>query len=172
MTEQYFEQQTDELKEFIDFIGDDLKNVRRVIDFLEEKDLDVDFKVHSKSETAEESARKTNVELDQIVKTLVFKAGSDFVAVLCPGNQRVNEKKLEDIAGEEIRMANPSEVTENTGYIVGGVSPFDLDIQVYMEESLLENDKIKPAAGSRVVGVVLAPEDLKKAINAEARKLI
>jgi len=38
-------------------------------------------------------------------------------------------------------MASPSEVKEKTGYIVGGVSPFDLNIQTCMEQSLLEKQK-------------------------------
>lgn len=172
MGEQYFEQQPEDLKQFLDFIGEDIDNVRRVIEFCEENDLDADFRVHSKTETAKESAQKTDVELDQIVKTLVFKTGDDFVAVLCPGDCRVSEQKLENLTESEVRMANPSEVTDETGYYIGGVSPFDLNIQIFMEESLIENDKVKPAAGSRVVGVTLDPKELKKVVNAETNKLI
>ena len=161
MGDQYFQQQPEDLKQFIDFIDEDLENVRRVIDFCEQNNLDAKFKIHSKSETAEESANKTDVELNQIVKTLVFKAGDEFIAVLCPGDKRVSEEKLENITGEKVRMANPSEVTEHTSYVVGGVSPFDLDIEVYMEESLMKLSKVKPAAGSRVVGVELDPSELR-----------
>jgi len=172
MGDQYFQQQPEELNQFLDFIAEDLENIRRVINFCEEKDLEVEFKVHSKSETAKESAEKTDIELDQIVKTLVFKAGESFVAVLCPGNKRVSEHKLEEITGEKVRMANPDEVKENTGYVVGGVSPFDLDIPVYMEENLLEKEEVKPAAGSRVVGVTLDSLELKDTVEAETAKLV
>lgn len=168
MGNQYFQQEPQELDQFLDFIVEDAENVRRVISCCKENDLDVEFMVHSKSETAEESAKNTDVELGQIVKTLVFRAGEDFIAVLCPGNKRVSEQRLEDLTGEEVRMANPSEVKQQTGYVVGGVSPFDLDIEVYMEESLLEEEEVKPAAGSRVVGVTLSPEKLKESIEAEA----
>jgi Cys-tRNA(Pro) deacylase len=171
MGDQYFQQKPEDLKEFLNFIDDDLENVRRVIEFCERKDLDVDFKVHSKSETAEESAQKTDIELNQIVKTLVFKAGDKFIAVLCPGDKRVDEQKLEDITGEEVRMANPSEVRDKTGYVIGGVSPFDLDIPVYMEKSLLEQKKVKPAAGSRVIGLEITPESLKDSTDAKKASL-
>lgn len=167
MDGQYFQQKPDDLKEFLNFIDEDLENVRRVIESCERKDLNVEFKVHSKSETAEESAQKNGVELNQIVKTLVFKAGNGFIAVLCPGDKRVNEQKLEEVTGEDVRMANPSEVKDNTGYVIGGVSPFDLDIPVYMEKSLLERNEIKPAAGSRVVGVEITAESLKAATDAK-----
>lgn len=164
---QAFEQSPEELKQWLDFIEDDIENVRRVIDFCEENDLDVEFKIHAKSETVEESAETIDVEKEKIVKTLVFKARDDFVAVLCPGDRRVSEDKLEDLTGEDVRMAKPDEVKEHTGYYVGGVSPFDLDIRTFMEEKILEHEKIKPASGSRVMGVEVDPEELKEAIGAE-----
>lgn len=167
-----FEQDAAELEQFLDFIEKDMENVRRVIDFCRENGIDADFKVHAKSETADESAENVGVELEQIVKTLVFRAGDDFVAVLCPGDSRVSEERLEAITGSSVSMANPEEVKDATGYIVGGVSPFDLDIKVLMEESLLEHDRVKPASGSRVVGIELAPEELEEAVDASVEKVI
>ncbi len=167
-----FEQKPDELEQFLDFMDEDLENVRRVIDFCEEKELEAEFKIHGKSETAKESAEKTDVNLEQIVKTLVFIAGEQPVAVLCPGSGRVSEEKLEEVTDEEVRMANPSEVEESTDYVIGGVSPFDLDIPVYMEEELLEQEVVKPAAGSRVVGVTVNPEELKETIDAETFSIV
>jgi Cys-tRNA(Pro) deacylase len=167
-----FTQSPEELETFLDLIEEDLENIRRVIGFCKEKDLDVEFMVHAKSETVDESAENVGISEDKIVKTLVFKAGEEFIAVLCPGNQRVSEEKLEEITGEDIRMANPSEVEENTGYIVGGVSPFDLDIPVFMEKSILENEEVKPASGSRVIGVSVDPEELKETIDARTFDII
>ncbi|MFT4868262.1 MAG: Cys-tRNA(Pro) deacylase [Candidatus Nanohaloarchaea archaeon] len=167
-----FTQSPEELEQFLDFIENDLENIRRVINWCQREDLDVDFMVHAKSETAEESAENVGIETEKIVKTLVFKAGEEFVAVLCPGDERVSEGKLEDKLGSDIRMANPSEVEEQTGYVVGGVSPFDLDIQVLMEKTILENQAVKPAAGSRVVGVTLDPEELRETVAAETADLV
>jgi len=154
-------QKPGELEQFIEFFEEDKENIQRVKEFCKEEGLDVDFKVHPKSETCEESARHTDIEINQIVKTLVFKTGNDFIAVLAPGNKRVDTDKLREITGEDnIRMANPEEVKDKTEYVIGGVSPFDLDIPVFMEEELLEHDKVRPAAGSRVVGVEVDPDDL------------
>ena len=167
-----FNQSLKEIDVFLDFIEEDMENVRRVRDFCRRKSLDVEFTVHPKAETCEESAHHSDMEIDQIVKTLVFKTGKEFIAVLAPGDSRVDMEKLREITGEEdIRMANPEEVEDETGYVVGGVSPFDLEISVYMEENLLEHDKIRPAAGSRVIGSEVRPEDLHEAIGAELTKL-
>lgn len=163
----FFRQSAAELEEFLEFMEEDLENVRRVISFCEEKGLEADFIVHAKSETVEESAENTGTDPEKIVKTLVFITGDQPVAVLCPGDSRVDEHSLENITGEEVRMANPSEVKDATGYTVGGVSPFDLEVPVYMEKSILEHSEVKPAAGSRVVDARLDPEELKEATGAE-----
>jgi prolyl-tRNA editing enzyme YbaK/EbsC (Cys-tRNA(Pro) deacylase) len=162
----FFNQSPEEMGEFAEFIEEDIENVQRVIGEVMQEDLDVEFMVHAKAETVAESAENTDVEEEEIVKTLVFIADEP-VAVLCPGDTSVSEEKLEELVDGEPRMANPSEVREATGYYVGGVSPFDLEIRVLMEESLLQQEEVKPAAGSRVVGVRIDPEDLKEVSGAE-----
>jgi Cys-tRNA(Pro) deacylase len=162
-----FSQNPEELEEFLDFLEQDLQNIRRVRNFCEEKDIDADFFIHAKAETVQESAENTGVEPGEVVKTLVFKSEDGFVAVLCPGDTSVDEEELEEVLGGKVEMASPSEVEEETGYIVGGVSPFDLDIRVLMEEEILERDTVKPSAGSRLAGVRIEPEELKRAIEPE-----
>ncbi|MFB6292275.1 MAG: aminoacyl-tRNA deacylase [Candidatus Nanohaloarchaea archaeon] len=166
----YFEQDADELGQFLDFLEEDIDNVRRVIERVEETGAEAEFMVHAKAETVAESADNTGVDESEIVKTLVFIADGP-VAVLCPGHTSVSEEKLESVTGASVRMANPDEVKEATGYSVGGVSPFDLDIPVYMEESILDRERVKPAAGSRVVGVTLDPSELYELTGAEKADL-
>jgi len=165
-----FRQEIGEMKQFVDFISEDIENVKRVIGAVEEADIDAEFMVHAKSETVAESAENTDVDERDIVKTLVFISDGP-VAFLCPGDKRVSEDKIEEITGRKARMADPGEVEEATGYVIGGVSPFDLDIPVYMEEELLHRDKVKPAAGSRVVGISLDPSKLKDLADAEAEDI-
>jgi prolyl-tRNA editing enzyme YbaK/EbsC (Cys-tRNA(Pro) deacylase) len=55
-----------------------------------------------------------------------------------------------------------------TGYIVGGVAPFDLDIPVLADERIMDHDEVKPSAGSRCAGVSLSPELLVEVTEAEA----
>ncbi|MFP4038853.1 MAG: aminoacyl-tRNA deacylase [Candidatus Nanohaloarchaea archaeon] len=162
-----FTQGINEIEKFIDFFEEDAENIRRVIEFVKDEGLDAEFILHGKAETVEESAENTGVEPRNVVKTLIF-SGERPVAVLCPGNTSVAEEKLEEVLGSEVRMATPEEVTEATGYTVGGVSPFDLEIPVYIEEEILERDEVKPAAGSRVLGLKVDPEALKEAVDAEA----
>lgn len=166
-----FIQEVSEIDQFLDFFEDDLKNVRRVVSYVKDENLDVRFRIHPKAETCDESARHSDLEKGQIVKTLVFK-GDDFFAVLAPGDSRVDEEKLKDIRGSEVRMANPDEVEDSTGYVIGGVSPFDLDLEVFMEETLLEEERVRPAAGSRIVGLELDPKELAETNEATVTPVI
>lgn len=161
-----FKQTPKEMETFSKFISEDIDNIKRVLTSIEQEDIDAEFMVHAKSETVEESAENTDMKEKDIVKTLVFMADEP-VAVLCPGHTRVSEEKLEKKLDSDVRMAQPEEVKNETGYIIGGVSPFDLDINVFMEKTLMKRTEVKPAAGSRVVGVSLSPKELKEVAEAE-----
>lgn len=163
MTRNSFTQKPSELNQILDFLEDDIENVRRVISDVE--GLDVKFEIHAKAETVDESVQHSPVEKNQIIKTLIFKASDGFVAVMCPGDRRVDEDKLEDLVGES-RMARPSEVEDETGYIVGGVSPFDLDIPLYASDEIPEGE-VRPAGGSRVIGVKIDREELFNLVRPE-----
>jgi len=160
-----FEQPPEHLIEFLDFIEADIENVRETIKALENRGLDVEFEVHAKAETVDESVKHSPVDKNQIIKTLIFKASNSFVAVMCPGDKRVNEDKLEKVLGE-VRMASPEEVEEHTEYIIGGVSPFNLDIPLYASDEIPEGE-VRPAGGSRVIGVKIDREELFEVLNPE-----
>lgn len=156
-----FDQSLPEMEQFVEFLDEDIQNIKRVLNYCLENGIEPDFEVHAKAETVDESVQHSGIDASQIVKTLVF-VGEEPVAVLCAGDKRVAESKLEKILGEEVELASPSTVKKETGYIVGGVSPFDLDIPVYIEESIMENEMVRPAAGSRLVGAKMTAEQLKQ----------
>jgi len=158
-----FTQTPEETEELIGFLENDLENVRRAINAVE--GFDAKFEIHAKAETVDESVQHSPVGKNQIIKTLVFKASESFVAIMCPGDKRVNEDKLEELVGE-VRMARPQEVKEETGYIVGGVSPFDLEIPLYASDEIPEGE-VRPAGGSRVIGVKIDREQLFEVVSPE-----
>ncbi len=162
-----FIQTPDEMEDFVKYLEEDLDNIKRVKKRLNNSEIPFKFEIHPKAETVNESASYSPIKKQQIIKTLIFKAGEKFVGVLCPGNKRVDEEKMEKLTSSTIRMAKPAEVRSETGYIVGGVSPFDLDINLYIDSSLLEYEEVRPAAGSKLVGVCLNPQDLKELTNAK-----
>jgi prolyl-tRNA synthetase len=78
--------------------------------------------------TVEEVTAFLGVDADRLVKTLLFDAGGEIVAVLVRGDHQVNETKLKNqLGGREVRPAAPDQVEKATGAPVGFAGPVGLD---------------------------------------------
>ena len=74
------------------------------------------------TETAAEAADVVGCTLAQIASSLVFVADGTPVVVVTSGANRVDEGRLAAfLDATDVRMASTGEVTEATGYSVGGV---------------------------------------------------
>ena len=105
--------------------------------------------------TAQEAAERVGVRLGQIVKSLIFKgkATGKPILVLTSGANRVDEKRIEEYAGEKIERAEANFVREVTGY----ANP----METYLDEDLLQYDFIWAAAGTPNAVFELTPGDLQ-----------
>lgn len=64
------------------------------------------------------------VRHDQILKSLVFTNGADFVLAIACGTGRVSTSKLEQATGlTGLKLAKPPVVLARTGYPVGAMPP-------------------------------------------------
>ena len=100
--------------------------------------------------TANDAAAALGCEVGAIVKSLLFKAGENFVLCLVSGDKRCSLNKLKKILDEkDVSMANPEDVKRITGYTIGGVSPTGhlIKIQIYIDENLQNFKSIFAAAG-------------------------
>ncbi len=91
--------------------------------------------------TVEQAAKK--VPIEKIVKSIVL-VGSDQKPVLAilPATSRVSYKKLKKLLGvKDVRLANPTEVLQHSGYPAGGVPPFNNIQRVIMDPEVLQNAK-------------------------------
>ena len=104
----------------------------------------------SSARTAKEAASSLGCEVGAIVKSLLFKAGENFVLCLVSGDKRCSLNKLKKILNEkDVSMANPEDVKRVTGYTIGGVSPTGhlIKIKIYIDENLKNFDSMFAAAG-------------------------
>jgi len=100
--------------------------------------------------TANDAATALGCEVGAIVKSLLFKAGENFVLCLVSGDKRCSLNKLKKILNEkDVSMANPEDVKRITGYTIGGVSPTGhlIKIKIYIDENLQNFKSIFAAAG-------------------------
>lgn len=115
-------------------------------------------------------ARKINLPVEQVFKTLVTKTsdGEHLFAVV-PGDVELDLKKLAATAGvRKVELASLKEVEPLTGYIRGGVTvlaakkPFP----AFADETLELWDTISVSAGQRGLQILLSPADYLRATEA------
>ena len=116
--------------------------------------------------TAQEAAQAIGCTVAQIVKSLVFRGTRTGkpILVLASGVNRVNEKRLGELAGEPIGKADADFVRQHTGFAIGGVPPVGhpTPIETYIDADLLQYQEIWAAAGTPRAVFRLIPQDLQK----------
>ena len=120
---------------------------------------------------AEFAASALGLPLERFAKTLVVEAAGDPVFVLMPGDRELSLKKLARAAGvKQAHLADPRDAERLTGYLVGGISPFGArrPLPAYLEETLLEHDRIAINAGQRGVILELLSSEVARLLDASA----
>ena len=118
-----------------------------------------------------ESSKKLGVPEHAVVKTLVMQDehGKGLV-VLMHGDCKTSTKNLARQIGRKlVEPCTPDVAQKNSGYLVGGTSPFGLrkPLPVFVEFSILELPKIWINGGRRGFLVGLDPKVLVNELGAE-----
>lgn len=121
----------------------------------------------------EELLRSEGHDPNSVVRSLLFKTGSDnFVLLAVAGGGRADWGTLRKHLDEKkLRMAEFDEVAEATGYVVGAVPPIALpdNITVLLDNSVESFDNV--VIGSGVLGYALGLKaaDLKQLMGSAAQ---
>lgn len=129
----------------------------RLAQRLHERGLRIEVRTLSDSaRTAALAAAALDVEVGQIVKSLVFLRGEEPVLVLCAGDRRVDAERL------GLRPAPADRVRAVTGFSIGGVPPLghEVDLATTIDESLRRFDVVWAAAGTPHDVFAVATEEL------------
>ncbi|HTK09569.1 MAG TPA: YbaK/EbsC family protein [Ktedonobacteraceae bacterium] len=126
--------------------------------------------------TAKEAAQAIGCEVAQIVKSLIFrgKESDSPLLVVASGSNRVNERRLSELAGEPIEKASAQFVRQHTGYAVGGVPPLahNEPIRTFVDQDLLQYSEIWAAAGTPFAVFRLTPAELQTMTNGEVVSIL
>ena len=114
--------------------------------------------------TAADAAAAIGCTVDQIAKSMIFRAAESDrpVLVITSGSVRVDANKVARLLGESVKRASPEFVRDNTGYAIGGVPPVAHRVEpiVLIDETLFNLDCIWAAAGTPNAVFRLLPNDL------------
>ena len=125
--------------------------VKRVIETLSRFNENLKVQILKKTaRTAKEAANALNCEEGAIVKSLVFKTGTEFLVCLISGDKRCSLNKLKKvISKKDVSMASADDVKAQTGFTIGGVSPVGHinNLDIIIDKTLERFQIVYAAAG-------------------------
>lgn len=126
--------------------------------------------------TAEAVAEALNLIPGQTVKTLIFESGTgEHVLIMIGADQNAISGLLKKAIGNRnIKMAKPEVVKQITGYEVGSIPPFCWQpegFRSFVDEALMQYEVLGVGAGVRGQEILITPENLVKASQAEVVNL-
>ena len=124
---------------------------------------------HSPAFTASEIAELSHISGKEMVKTVIFHAGSDMCMAVVPSNFWVSCENLKKVTGAPfVELAQEHEFTSMfPGCAPGAMPPFGhlYDMDVFMDEKLLEDEMIAFSAGSHSQILQMALNDYVELAN-------
>ncbi len=119
-----------------------------------------------------ESSSQLGVDENYVVKTLIMQDEADKpLVVLMHGDKKVSTKALaRQIGCKSIEPCKPDVANRHSGYLIGGTSPFGTrkTMPVYVEQTVLDLEKIYINGGKRGFLVGIAPTILTTLLAAKA----
>lgn len=148
------------------------KSLKRVAAALDRAGVDHEIlEMPGETRTAEQAAAEAGCALDQIVKSIVFRAETSGAAVLflTAGGNRVVPDRATEIAGEPLGKADATLIRAQTGFAIGGVAPVGhlAPIRAYWDPRLSDFDIVWAAAGTPRHIFRIAPAALLSLTGAE-----
>jgi Ala-tRNA(Pro) deacylase len=122
---------------------------------------------HEPTRTSEESAKARGEDIRIGGKAILAKTGEIFRLFVLSAALKLDSAAIRARFGiKSIRFASADELLQLTGLVPGSVPPFGepiLPFELYMDESILANEKIAFNAGSLTDSIILAVPDYLKA---------
>jgi Ala-tRNA(Pro) deacylase len=124
---------------------------------------------HQPTRTSEESARARGESTRIGGKALVMKIEDEFRLFVLSAAQKMDSHAMKKHLGvKRTRFATREELLELTGCVPGCVPPFGppiLDLELYLDRSILENERIAFNAGSLTDSIIMRVEDYLRLVN-------
>ena len=152
------------------------RSLERVEQAARSAGLDINV-VHmpSSTRTAEDAATACDVEVGQIVKSLVFEGAKSgkLVLLLVSGQNQVDMNCARSALKEPLVRADAKRVRQQTGFAIGGVAPIGhlTTVDVWMDETLLSYGTVWAAAGAPNAVFEVEPRKLQRVTGAQVTKL-
>ncbi|MGB5106049.1 MAG: YbaK/EbsC family protein [Candidatus Zixiibacteriota bacterium] len=138
--------------------------------FLDENGIAYRSVHHEPTHTSEESAKARGEDVKIGGKAILMKVGDVFRLFVLSAALKIDSDSLKQRFGvKALRFANAEELLDFTGLVPGSVPPFGFPIlpfDLYVDKSILNNEKIAFNAGSLTDSIVMRVSDYLKVADA------
>jgi len=153
------------------------KSLKRVTHALMNAGVAADvMEMVGQTRTAQQAADAAGCALDQIAKSIIFRAErtGDAVLFVTAGGNQVDPDKASDLAEEPLGKADAALIRAQTGFAIGGVSPVGhlTPIRGWFDPRLLEFEIVYAAAGTPRHIFPIAPDLLLRLSGAIAADFV
>lgn len=132
----------------------------------------IEFKevCHEPTLTSEQSARARGEDLSTGGKALLMKVGSEYKLFIISASKKVDSRAIKAYFGaKKLRFADKDELMALTSLVPGSVPPFGepfFNLELFIDESLTNNEKIAFNAGSLTNSIIMKMDDYLKIVHA------
>ncbi len=143
--------------------------VTKLTNLLNEEHIDYISIPHSIAFTAQEAAASAHIPGIEFAKTVIVKIDSKLAMVILPASYRINLELLkQETAASKVELASEEEFKDLFPECeTGAMPPFGnlYGLDVYVEESLLEDAEIAFNAGSHTELIQIAYADFERLVR-------
>ncbi|MDA8794000.1 hypothetical protein N9N67_12190 [Bacteriovoracaceae bacterium] len=141
---------------------------KKVLQYLNEQKVQYKYLEHGPAKTCEESALMRNEPIEIGGKTILLKSKEKFHLFVLSAALSVDSKRVRKILKDQkLRFANQNELMERCQVEKGALPPFGAPIypfDLYLDDSILTNDRIAFNAGDITKSVILKTDDYLKLV--------
>lgn len=143
--------------------------VKQLKDFLDKNKVRYQTISHSTAYTAQQIAASAHIPGKELAKTVMVKIGDKMAMTVLPASYKVDFDLLNEVVGtEKVELATEREFKDLFPECeIGAMPPFGnlYDMDVYVAESLLEDEEISFNAGSHTELIRLSMKDYAKLVK-------
>ena len=135
----------------------------KITRYLNSKNIKFRSVEHEPTFTSEESAKARGEDLSIGGKAILMKVDEQFMLFVLSASKKINSKKVKEyLKAKKIRFSTKEELFDSCQLVPGSVPPFGspiLPFKLYLDKSILVNEKIAFNAGSLTNSIILDMND-------------
>ena len=145
--------------------------IRKLKRFLDEHEIKYVTISHSPAYTAQEIAESAHIPGKEMAKTVIVELDGEMAMAVLPANRKIVLQDLREITGcDKVRFASEDAFKEKfPDCETGAMPPFGqlYHMDVYVAESLCDNEEIAFNAGSHTEIIKMAYKDFERVVEPE-----